>query len=318
MISFSQNGLTTLLFHRFMFEGDSLSSARDRLRRQCDWLSKNFSPQSLDDALRGLADNSRPPRPLLITIDDAKIEILEFADVFAEFNLPVTIFVCVGWSARETPDEDTLLSRLVNDIQWYAGPPLSLATKWGQLLIGVDTAQTARSIDLILAGREQPVDECEAVLSRLQLTTEVRTQRVSCSWQELAQLKAAGTAIGGHSVSHVRLASATPARLWFEISETRRVLEARLGLCSAFAYPYGMAGTHNDLTRQELVRAGFRHAFLTHSAYAYADTDLFQLPRISMPDRSMGQFEFCLRSKGVGIPYRKLKRALGGLLSRNN
>jgi len=310
MINLAGSGLTTILFHRFFFEGESHHVAVDRLRRQCEWLARRFTPVNLEAALQCLAQNERLPRPLLITIDDAKIEILRVAGIFAEFGLPITIFACVGWCAKETPDEDSLLVRLVNDIEWYSGPIQSIDTKWGRLVVGADAEQTARSVDLILADGEQPEGEYQAVLSRLSRSGAARPQ-VSCSWSELADLKAGGAVIGGHSVSHVNLARASPLRLKFEVHETRRVLQSRLGPCDIFAYPYGMSGTFNDLTKQELRCAGFRYAFLTHSEYPNSATDRLELPRISMPDRPMRHWEFCLRSQGAGVIYRKLKLAYG-------
>jgi peptidoglycan/xylan/chitin deacetylase (PgdA/CDA1 family) len=310
MISFPGTGLTTILFHRFFFEGEVPGFAADRLRKQCEWLARRFTPLSLEASLQGLALDQLPPRPLLITIDDAKIEILRVAEIFAEFGLPITIFACVGWCAKETPDEDSLLARLVNDIEWFAGPVQSLDTKWGRLVVGADAVQTARSIDLILEDREQPISEYEAVLSRLsKFAQDQSRQRVSCSWAELAELKAAGTSIGGHSVSHINLAAASPSRLRFEVVETRRALETRFGPCDAFAYPYGMSGYFNNETKRELATAGFRYAFLTHSEYANSATESFELPRISMPDRPMRHLEFCLRTQGAGVLYRRLKQA---------
>ncbi len=61
------------------------------------------------------------------------------------------------------------------------------------------------------------------------------------SWEELANLQAAGMSIGDHSMSHPdfskHLSSTT---LWREIVESKRVLEEHLGIfVREFAYPFG-------------------------------------------------------------------------------
>ena len=114
MLNLAGNNLTTILYHRFFFGEEPVERSRDRLKRQCEWLRKRFTAQSLESATRALETGHHPQRPLLVTIDDAKIEILRIVDIFAEFDLPISVFVCVGWCAKEGLDEDSLLARLVN------------------------------------------------------------------------------------------------------------------------------------------------------------------------------------------------------------
>jgi len=305
MLSLAGNSLTTILYHRFFFGEEPAQRSRDRLKRQCEWLCNHFNPLSLEDMTHALETGQFPARPLLITIDDAKIEILRIVDIFAAFYLPISVFVCVGWSAKESPDEDSFLARLVNQIEWYAGPIKTVDTSRGKITFGAGAAETGKAIDLILSdiGALQP--EFESILAVL---GDADGQRISCSWAELTDLKATGIAIGGHSVSHVNLATASPLRMEFEICETRRILMAKFGTCDVFAYPYGMRGTFSSQTAAQLSQQGFRYAFLTHSAFADKKTDPLYLPRLSMPDRPMSHPEFCVRAAGAGVLYRKLKQ----------
>jgi peptidoglycan/xylan/chitin deacetylase (PgdA/CDA1 family) len=309
MLNLAGNNLTTILYHRFFFGDEPTEQSRDRLKRQCEWLCNHFSPLSLESATRALEADQLPKRPLLITIDDAKIEILRVADIFAAFSLPVSVFVCVGWSAKESPDEDSLLARLVNQIEWYSGPVKSINTTRGRITFGASAVETGKAIDLILADTCGLRSQFESILSVLQSDADRHGQRVSCSWSELVDLQARGVAIGGHSTSHVNLAMTTPLRMKFEISETHRILDAKFGRCDVFAYPYGMSGTFSDATTAQLSQQGFRYAFLTHSDFASTRTDPLHLPRISMPDRPMSHPEFCIRAAGAGVLYRKLKQS---------
>ncbi len=313
MFNLAGNDLTTILYHRFFFDGEPRERSRDRLKRQCEWLRNNFSPLNLERATRALAANQLPSRPLLITIDDAKIEILDVVDIFESFELPISVFVCVGWSATESPDPDSLLARTVNQIEWYAGPTTTIETARGEIRLGADAQETRKAIDLILAHSDGPPTDFEAVWSALG-GSRGPEKRISCSWSELADLMVTGVGIGGHSVSHVNLAQASPCRMKFEISETRRILSAKFGSCDVFAYPYGMSHCFSSATTAELARQGFQYGFLTHSDFAGTNTDPLCLPRISLPDRIMSHPEFCLRVAGAGVVYRKIKQS--GVLRR--
>jgi len=85
----ARDNLTTILFHRFFFAEEPESRSLDRLKRQCEWLRGRFTALSLDKASDVLQTGQATTRPLLITIDDAKIEILRVANIFVEFELPI-------------------------------------------------------------------------------------------------------------------------------------------------------------------------------------------------------------------------------------
>ena len=98
--------LTTILFHRFFFDGESRNASRERLRRQCEWMAGNYSPLTLAGAVAALERGDTANRPLLVTIDDARTDILEALEIFNEFELPATVFACVGWCANVSPAEE--------------------------------------------------------------------------------------------------------------------------------------------------------------------------------------------------------------------
>ena len=306
-MSLAGNRLTTILFHRFFFPGEGANVSRDRLMRQCDWLAETFNPITLPYLNCGLR-NKLPENPLSVTIDDAKFEVLDVLDIFKSFAIPVTIFACVGWCAQEEAyiaDPRVLLARLVAGIQWYRGPRATIQV--GQELLSVgDGIPVADAIDKLLnyaASHEiDPADLSPPVFETF------RRKNVSCTLNELSEIQSHFVAIGAHSISHINLATASPVRLSFEISETRRILRDVLGECTAFAYPYGMHGTFNSATSRELLKAGFRSAFLSHSDFAGPETDAFHIPRISLPDRALSHPEFRVRVAGAGVVYRKIKQ----------
>nr|WP_306666331.1 polysaccharide deacetylase family protein [Bradyrhizobium campsiandrae] len=297
-----------MLFHRFFFEGETREFARDRLKRQCDWLSRTFKPLRLGEAEKGLSARGLPEGAVLVTIDDAKVEILDILDIFRAFSIPIAIFACVGWCAQEETSEtdgEVALARLIADLNWYRGPARKLKVAGIELVVGQSEERTAGEIDQLLDRIRSAPTTAHDLPSLC-----AHAPRISCTFAELADISSDYVAIGGHSVSHINLGNASPLRQDYEIQTTKRILDKAVGRIGTFAYPYGMNNTHSPATRRLLEEAGFDFAFLTHSGLATSKTDHFALPRISMPDRAMSDYEFRTRCAGAGILYRKLRLAL--------
>ncbi|WP_172842147.1 polysaccharide deacetylase family protein [Bradyrhizobium lablabi] len=311
-LQFLGGGFRTILFHHLFFPGEARDHSRDRLKFQCDWLCSNFHPVTLRQAQTAFANGSLPPKAILITIDDAKIDILSALDVFASFSLPICIFPCVGWCAQEVEvahDPRVALAKLVADLEWYRGPAVNLEIAGQTVVVGADAPQTARAIDYVLTAAFNGNFTFQRPLSFPRKNT-----RSCCSLDELTDIACESVAIGAHSVSHVNLAHAGPLRREYEIRASREILFDAIGECAAFAYPYGMQGTHSDKTEQIIREAGFELAFLSHSDLIEQTTNIFQLPRISLPNRPISKIEFCTRVAGAGITFRKFKQAFGGAL----
>ena len=310
----AESRLTTLLLHRFAFGGESWKTARDRLRRQLEWVRDAFTPMTLSQVETAFAHSSFPRRPILVTVDDAYTDMLEVAEDFRAFEVPAALFVCAGWSAQASePEPDGRLARVVASIEWYRGAEISLALGQGAVQLRLSPDRRAQVIDALLSPQGD-LSACVAELAeRLDELLPRPTTRTICNWDELRQLQAMGIEMGCHSVSHIRLASASRARVAFEVGESKRLLESQLGNCSVFAYPYGTADAHNDASTQAIAEAGFKLAFLTHSDFSSTQTDRYRLPRITLPDREMSHAEYRARVDGGSIPIRKAKAMLRGL-----
>lgn len=94
-------------------------------------------------------------------------------------------------------------------------------------------------------------------------------------WEGVEQLVAADMEIGAHTVSHVELTSLKPREARFEIVESRKLLEEKLGIeVYSFSYPAG----DYDLSISRIVHhAGFTNAVITRPANNIVD--LYTIPR---------------------------------------
>jgi len=97
------------------------------------------------------------------------------------------------------------------------------------------------------------------------------------TWQQIAELHAAGVEIGSQTVTHPHMPIRSTARNRDELTQSATILTEKLGTRpTLFAYPYGEASREI----MELVRnTGYDAAFGQHSGVANVTSDPFYLPR---------------------------------------
>lgn len=128
------------------------------------------------------------------------------------------------------------------------------------------------------------------------------------TWEQLKAWHASGMEIGSHTVEHPFLPRCDQARQLQELTESKRKLEARLGIpIRAFCYPYG---DFNEKTLEILRRLDYAMAFAIFDRAPLCRIDLFALPRIPIPARQP-LWEFKLKVGAfhmVFLVLRKLER----------
>jgi hypothetical protein len=301
----AQPTATVVLSHKYFFPDEPKVRSIDRLRRQLEWLRRAYKPISVPELVNGLVKGIVPDNSIVATTDDALLDVYEVLEEFRSFEVPLALFVCVGWVPSDDFSEGNALIRVVNAIQWYQGPDARI--RFGNRF-SCDLAATRRSanIDWILNERASLLPYLEELCLKI-AALDKRTHRMVCNWSELHELASSGAYIGAHSISHVPISQMSAVRRNFEIVESKHIIKSKFGSCTTFAYPYGMSGTYNSSTLAELKAAGFQAAFLSHSDFITASGPIFELPRIALPDAPMPLVEFKARVRGGGIPFRKLK-----------
>lgn len=104
---------------------------------------------------------------------------------------------------------------------------------------------------------------------------------------ELAGLE--GWSIGSHSLTHPQLAALGPEEARGQISESKAILEQRLGRAvTLLAYPYGTAHTVSTRDQHLAAEAGYEAAFMDMTGPLSTSCDLMALPRTKVlgTDRS--------------------------------
>jgi hypothetical protein len=138
------------------------------------------------------------------------------------------------------------------------------------LLEGLSYAEISRIIDRL----QQDVTLPESDLRGFRIV----------SWRMLEEMRNGCMTIGSHTKRHALLTNESHERVITEIVESRRLLEARLGMpIRYFAYP---DGRFNPAVVRALATAGYRAAF---GACQHRDADH---PTLTIPRRSVWERSF--------------------------
>jgi peptidoglycan/xylan/chitin deacetylase (PgdA/CDA1 family) len=96
------------------------------------------------------------------------------------------------------------------------------------------------------------------------------------NWEEVKQL-ANGVVFGSHSLSHPHLPQVEKERLWSEVSESKRIIEDKIGReVSFFCYPYG---DFDERVISAVKKAGYKAAFVTPGIKKKIRKSIYTLPR---------------------------------------
>jgi len=248
------------------------------------FVSRYYTAITLLDYLDFRASGKFPPRPVILTFDDAYASVaLNAAPILKKYGVPAVFFVTASLVGNEELGLDNLLCYVANKL-------------------GFDTvrvvARQFSSAGTEFASLEQIFDDLLPALSREQVR-EFRTalsDAVGISTRELAQkarlyvnpeqlraLAESGFEIGNHTFSHVFCRTLTTNDFQQEIDVNKTKLEAITGLrVRAFSVPYGSPADLTSEVAENLRRSGHELVFLARDRSNSPDTDLFRLNRINM------------------------------------
>ncbi|MEV5510038.1 polysaccharide deacetylase family protein [Streptomyces orinoci] len=118
-------------------------------------------------------------------------------------------------------------------------------------------------------------------------------------WDQVRELAAAGTEIGGHSHTHPQLDQLADEELAFEVRHCRDILAQELGRPPvSFAYPYGYSSRR---VRRAVREGGYRVSLAVGNALAAPGQGPYGLRRVTVRRRTTAaDFERLLRGRAVG------------------
>lgn len=261
--------------------------SKETFRRQLlDLRASGYVFLSLDDALDVLAGRRREERDVcVVTFDDGYRDVYQHAfPVLKELGVPAVVYVPSGFIGTQKRFNHDRLFHLFQLVQQrgfrpvYDLLPPSTAAVVEPLLTGAITP--AAAVDDFLS--DQPGGIAVRLIEGLseQLGGGPATVPVGgelMTWEEARELAESGIDIGAHTVSHTVLPLESPDRAEWEIRESKRVIEEKVGRpCVHFAY---CNGWYSDELVRILVRAGFRSGVTTEDLPNRVGGDPYTLKR---------------------------------------
>lgn len=283
--------LRSVLFHNvsdtesFFTKGLGGTITRKDFEAALKFIIRHYTPVSLQDVVGDSDGRALPPRPMLVTFDDAYASIVEFAaPLCAAFGVPAVFFVNgVCLDNRELALDNLVCYvanvcglRTINAAAHVASGKKdvevhSLAEVFSHFLpfISPSAREVFRGALVQLAG----INECDlAAEAGLYLTS-----------QQLRDLATFNFEIGNHTYNHANCRSLSAGDFAEEIDRNKEVLEAVSGKkVRSFSVPYGSSG---DLTTElvtHLQRSGYNAIFLAEGRTNASRTYGSQLDRVSI------------------------------------
>lgn len=282
-------GVLILNYHRI---GEPNASPLDRhlfsataadFEQQVAFLVRNFEVIGLSDLGTALRDSRG--RFVMITFDDGYRDNFTTAfPILKSYGATATFFIATGFLDRPSVPWWDELAWMIRTTTRSCLP----ANEWLPNSMSLADADRKSAFARVLAiWKSMGTDLTGEFLSFL--ADELGTGRCPESlatdlwmtWDMLREMQSRGMSFGAHTVTHPILANATGDRQDWEISESRRRLEAELGRpIDAFSYPNGLSSSFNELTRAALRSHQFRWAFCHAGRYcAPGRNDAFALAR---------------------------------------
>jgi len=242
---------------------------------QIRYLKAHFSIVSLDEIIASLVEGNVRANLLALTFDDGLRNNFTVAyPVLQKFAAPATFFVCPGlvgtggwiWTHEARMRLRSLQPGEFTEFSKLAGVPAGGVEEMIEWMKCLECAQRGK-IETAL----------RTYTSGFSPTQEQRELYDLMSWEELSRLDAELITIGSHTMVHPILSALDEANCAREISDSRTLLEARLGRkVDYFCYPNG---AKNDFV-VKCVRKSYRAAVSTECNVLTPINSLFNLPRI--------------------------------------
>lgn len=295
---FPLRGLTILAYHRVLDLGaeesyfadpELVSASRAEFRRQMQYVGAHWNPLPLGEAIgRLIRGEDLPRRSVAITFDDGHIDNYTNAfPILKDVGVPATIFLSThyvgGTQAFWFDRVATLMCHAPAGSHRLSAPACDLT-------LG-DMRSRRSATEQVLAGLKKLADaQRVSALAELEerfaahVPAAQESERKALDWDQVREMSRQGITFGSHTVTHPILSTQTVEQIRFELSESRRRIEAETG-CDAdlLAYPVGKPYAFDQRVVTIARECGYR------AAVAYIDginrpgsCDMFALARTSV------------------------------------
>lgn len=262
--------LTCVTYHHFAAAADEfvrtlgVTTSPDAFRKHLAHYRRYYTPVGLDEVLSG----DLPPRPLLITIDDAYRSVLEVAaPMLREAGIPAVFFTNPLTINGARLPMDNLLSLAASRLSPSRfAQCLRQATGIGSHESGGVALAGSLLVHLNAATRNELRTGLLAALN-LEEADVLRRSGAFLSPADLARMPAEfNIEVANHTRSHVHCRTLAPDELEEELGQAKAEIEAITGRSvRAFSFPYGSLTDATPSVVDYLRKSGHRALFFVHA-----------------------------------------------------
>lgn len=266
---------------------------QDTFREIARALKANFDVLPLSALADVLKSSARHSRAVFLMADDGYANTLtSAAPILEEFGLPWTLFLSTHHIDTQEPNP-IFLARLF--VHFAPAGAYRIPHFLREIVLGDEAqrSEIARPLLHFMKGLAAPkarkaLDAMLAAFSKnklAELIAKFPSERF-LTWDEARELHAKGVEIGAHAHWHWPMNSAQSADYLREQAEVSRArIEAEIGPCRAFAYPFGNTEDVSAKSWRTVRDAGFEYGFTTLSASLGAGQNPHLLPRYGLGSR---------------------------------
>lgn len=274
-----------LYYHRVNDDNDPFFPAcpTQIFERQISFLARYYRVLALSELLDSLERGDRCGSAVAMTFDDGYQDNYRYAfPILRRYGLPATIFLTTGSMDDRQP---LWFERLAEALQKTGREFLDLEIDLPRRFWLRTPAERLESNGRIFGLLRTLPDETrrcclEEVLRRLDAPQTTDRRNRMLTWDQAREMKQHGITFGGHTVSHPFLSRMAPEQADWEVSESKRRIEAELqSPVDHFAYPNGREEDFAGWSKDVLRTAGYRAAVTTIWGVNYRSTDRFELRR---------------------------------------
>jgi peptidoglycan/xylan/chitin deacetylase (PgdA/CDA1 family) len=292
----AQSRFAMLCYHRVGQGGVPLFSGLPALvfEAQMNYLRRHYRVVPLYQALSEMSDRRSAAPTVVVTFDDGYADLYTHAfPVLQRHEIPAMIFLTVG--AIES-GEVAWYDRVFVAFQAAHGALLELPTNPPLIMsLGTPEERLHSAVKFISLMRKLPAAEQRACCTKLESIVSLPRKSIAdrmLSWEQIRHMQAGGVSFGAHTMTHPVVSRLTEQELYWELGESKRILEDRLQRpVLDFAFPFGKSDECGDAAVKCLASLGFRSAATTIEGLNRPAMSPFALRRVSFcEDASLAIF----------------------------
>jgi peptidoglycan/xylan/chitin deacetylase (PgdA/CDA1 family) len=249
------------------------------------FITRHYTPVSLQDVITGSDGRALPPRPVLVTFDDAYASVSEFAaPLCSKFGVPAVFFVnglCLDNRQLALDNLICYVANMCGLSTINAAAHVASGTK--DIDLHTLTEVFARFLPSISFSTR---DVFRGALLQLAGVSEgdlAERAGLYLSSRQLRELATFNFEIGNHTYSHANCRSLSAGEFAGEIDRNKAVLEEVSGRkVRSFSVPYGSSADLTSDLVAHLHRSGYEAVFLAESRANPLRPDRFRLNRVSI------------------------------------